>query len=291
MGLLLGAIGVALGPWILPTSRAGRARLSRPDGSLMRLCGAWSLLWVSPALVLALFAAWRSGSAAPLESSIAGLVVCTIAMALPPLMLPRLRGQGSEREVTPDPGTPSRFTRVAHLLSALAAVATTSVALLSPNFVLFALRSKSGEAPLVLASIRDAEERYFEAFGQYLEAGPKPSGTPGSLKRQWIAPDSGFRELSVAPEGPVYCVYAVRVGAPLGSPDTTMGYTAEAVCDLDGDGTWQAWGIVKPAPGAKVGIPGPFGFCSVRGAIPRGADQPVLSAIGRCDPASGQSVF
>jgi hypothetical protein len=88
-----------------------------------------------------------------------------------------------------------------------------------------------------------------------------------------------------------YCRYAVSVENSAGA---SSGYTIEAICDIDGDGEQMAFGWLKPAPGSRVGIPGPFGYCTVRGVLAkRGArgDERRLDQFGPCDATSSVSRF
>ena len=105
--------------------------------------------------------------------------------------------------------------------------------------------------------------------------------------------DSGFYRLGwpADPHATLYCRYAVTVKNSTGDADA---YTIEAICDLDGDGEQMAFGWVKPAPGERVGVPGAFGYCSVRGVLSgRGASDAgrLLDQHGPCDVTSAMSHF
>ncbi len=163
-----------------------------------------------------------------------------------------------------------------------------------PNFMTFALRAKSGEVRAQIAAIRDAEEQWFAEHGRYLATSPVPPGKPGVNRTPVAMQDleaAGFdrlRWLGNLPTG-LYCSYAVRVDEAEGDA-----FTIEAVCDLDGDGDLMAFGWIKPAPGKVVGVPGYFGYCSVRGVLTRrGATdgRRVLDRFGPCDSSSTVSHF
>lgn len=169
------------------------------------------------------------------------------------------------------------------------------VAIAVPNFMTFGLLAKSGEARVQIEAIRAAEERWYREHGEYLPTTPLPPGSPGVQRTSFDTEAhtlSGFERLGWPVEAgtQLYCRYAVAVG----SGDSADAYTIEAVCDLDGDGEPIAFGWVRPAAGSRIGVPGPFGFCSVRGVLSRrGASdgQRLLDRYGPCDAMSAVSNF
>ena len=156
-----------------------------------------------------------------------------------------------------------------------------------PNFLMFQLRSKTGEAKVNLAAIRTAEEGYFAEFGAYVNAAVPTPGAPaiGATKRVWTGGDKPqFDILGWAPEGEVFFDYGV--GA-LGSQ-----YTIAAVGDLDGNGTTSDYGYVHPVPGAALGGLPPFGPCAATGVYnPATALPNLLNTVGPCAALDGQSEF
>jgi hypothetical protein len=72
-------------------------------------------------------------------------------------------------------------------------------------------------------------------------------------------------------------------------------FFAGAVADIDGNGTNQEWGYVKPTPGnaATVAAPGITQLCVNTGMFNAGnaGAQDLLETVGPCDGASGQSEF
>jgi type IV pilus assembly protein PilA len=154
-----------------------------------------------------------------------------------------------------------------------------------PNFLRFQLKSKSAEGKVNIAAIRTAEESYLAEFGTYVTAAANPAAIPGASKDAFVVtPNLNFDILGWAPEGQVFFQYQV---ASSGSA-----YTVSAAADIDADGTnYQAWGYVKPLPGATTGIAGTGTGHSqcVAGGV--GALQDQLTTVGPCDSTSGQSKF
>jgi type IV pilus assembly protein PilA len=156
-----------------------------------------------------------------------------------------------------------------------------------PNFLMFQLRSKTGEAKTNLAAIRTAEEGYFAEFGTYVDASTAhPVGAAGPQKRNWSGGNLSFQTLGWAPEGEVFFTYAV---ATAGAPALTE-YTADAAGDLDGDGTPSDYGYVHPLPGNLAGQNGSQTTCIGAGVF-GGVAQDLLNSVGPCEQADGQSEF
>jgi type IV pilus assembly protein PilA len=151
-----------------------------------------------------------------------------------------------------------------------------------PNFLMFQLRSKTGEAKTNLAAIRTAEEGYFAEFGQYVAEATPQGGNLTSQKQVWPT-GSGFDTLGWAPEGEVFYAYAVAVSG--------SAYTADAQGDLDADGaSLSDFGYVHPVPGAASGLAGSQGACVAAG-VWDGTAQALLNSVGPCDQLDGQSEF
>ena len=151
--------------------------------------------------------------------------------------------------------------------------ALTLVAL--PRFMVYQLRSKTGEVKVNLAAIRVSEESYYSGFERYLSAAPEPTTLPGMESVAFDGQGSDFAKLGYGIEGNVYFSYGVAI-----SPSGT-GYTIDAAADIDGDGIAQFWGYTKLDSGGAL-VPGMVG-CNAAALDPL-----VLSA---CDPNSGRSVF
>ncbi len=168
---------------------------------------------------------------------------------------------------------------VVAIIGILAAVAI-------PNFALFQLRSKTGEAKVNLAAIRTAEEGYFAEFGSYVDAVTHGNTALATTKQPWAGGNAGYQQLGWAPEGDVYFQYTVE--APIG-----IEWAASAVGDLDGDGVnLSAFGYIHPIPGnLNVGTAPPN--CNAIGvynpAAPAAFD--LLNTVGPCEQFSGQSWF
>jgi type IV pilus assembly protein PilA len=151
-----------------------------------------------------------------------------------------------------------------------------------PNFLRFQLKSKSSEGKVNIAAIRTAEESYLAEFGSYVAAAATPAAVPGTSKTAWPTTAAGtaeFDTLGWSPEGQVFFGYEVAASG--------SAYTITASADIDGDGTDQVWGYVKPATGTQVGVnPASYGVCDSTG-IAGGR----LTTVGPCDTTHGQSVF
>ena len=129
---------------------------------------------------------------------------------------------------------------------------------------------------------------------------------PGTQKANWPNPTVGcplcFDTVGWAPEGEVYFQYdtVAAIGAGATAPNY---YTASAVADIDGDGTFQIWGYVKPDPATVVPGPGTGvasgqnggaagAPCAITGVYnPQTTAADLLETVGPCDNTSGQSVF
>ncbi len=71
-----------------------------------------------------------------------------------------------------------------------------------------------------------------------------------------------------------------------------LAYTIEARSDIDGDGTYNSWGYVKPIPGTSAGVVGPLGLCPVTGVFdPSNRAPNRLNLIGPCNLGSGVSAY
>ena len=155
-----------------------------------------------------------------------------------------------------------------------------------PNFLMFQLRSKTGEAKTNLAGIRTAEEGYFAEFGSYVpSAAVTPA--PGPQKNPWPAPGAalGFDTLGWGPEGQVFFQYIIATNAAVGATD----YSGGATGDLDGDGTASTFGYVHPVPGAAAAT---VATCPATGVYnPATLANDLLNTVGACNPQSGQSWF
>ena len=157
-----------------------------------------------------------------------------------------------------------------------------------PNFLMFQLRSKTGESKTNLAAIRTAEEGLFAEFGAYQAATVSPTTIPGSTKLIWPVGGS-FDQVGWAPEGSVYFQYAVAVGG-----GNNLGYTIDAAGDLDGDTTTSDFGYVHPSPSDGVAPVSTGGNCAATGvwdptiAVPAAS---LMNAVGPCGPNDGRSEF
>jgi type IV pilus assembly protein PilA len=160
-----------------------------------------------------------------------------------------------------------------------------------PNFLMFQLRSKTGEAKTNLAAIRTAEEGYFAEFGTYVDSAGTFGGNNTPQKQVWPTTASGgFMQLGWAPEGDVFFQYAVTSNAaPPATPGTN--YTADAQADLDGDGNQSDFGYVHPIPGGAA-IASFHGACLTTGTWDASRlSATLLNAVGPCDGPDGQSQF
>ena len=212
------------------------------------------------------------------------------ALLLPRLLVPGLRGGAVAQDVADLKIKPVGWGAAIARFGLLFVL----VGIAFPNFLNFGRQPRWHEARLQLAAIRTAELSYFNEFGSYVAAGPHPANPPGRGKQAWrLSPDravEGFDQLGWAPEAGVRCQYAVAVKAGEQPGGRITEFSAEALCDTDGDGETLAWGYIHAAPGSTVGIHGPFGRCPATGVLdPKGRRR--LNTVGPCDAKSGRTVF
>ncbi len=162
-----------------------------------------------------------------------------------------------------------------------------------PSFRGYRGSTVASEPRLVLSAIRTAEEAYFAEFGEYVAFNSVPSGPPGGATPvNQIEYPEGAKTIGWSFEQVplVWCRYSVAVGSPTESGQA-QAFTAEAICDIDGDGVLMAWGYVRPDRGSGEAIPGPFGRCPAEGAIDPSTGQHRAAVVGPCDEKSGSEVF
>ena len=152
-----------------------------------------------------------------------------------------------------------------------------------PNFLRFQLKSKSSEGKVNIAAIRTAEESYLAEFGGTSVAGTVSPATAPTTAKVTFVDAGGFNTLGWSPEGQVFFQYGVAW-----TSGTPSAYTISATADIDGDGTSQSWGYVKPVAGTTAGVVGVHTSCIAAGV---GASQNQLNTVGPCTATSGQSVF
>ncbi len=168
-----------------------------------------------------------------------------------------------------------------------------------PNFLKFQLRSKAGEGKLNLAAIRTAQEAYFAEVGTFQAWGLTPAVPPNSQKSAWgtclnsppVAADPGYCFIGWEPEGDVYFNYIVATNAP---PPSNQ-FFAVGESDIDGDGTFNIWGLQKPDLKNQFTI-GATQNCNVvlnrQLTQTTGGPVPMRHQVGPCDNANyGLEVF
>lgn len=230
--------------------------------------------------------AWRGGGVAPLSSVGAVAIMATCGALM-------LFGAG---KLIRGPQKPASSTGGRRWLG-LAACSGTLLLLLAialPNFLRFGgHRSPHREPKVLLKSIVAAEEGYFAEFGEYIPFDSVPSGVPGAVPVEPLAYPPGATTIgwSLDTDQAVYCRYAVAVGSFDATGERAQAFTAEAICDIDGDGASMAWGYVRPDRESGEAIPGPFGRCSAEGACDPSTGQHRAAVVGPCDEKSGSVVF
>jgi type IV pilus assembly protein PilA len=153
-----------------------------------------------------------------------------------------------------------------------------------PNFLMFQLRSKTGEAKTNLAGIRTAEEGYFAEFGTYVGAAALP-GVPTSQKQLWPVPAVGFDTVGWGPEGQVFFEYQILVP---GAPATQ--WSAGARGNLDGNAVFSNFAYIHPLPGVLAGLA--VLTCPAGGTYNAAAAlNNQLNTVGPCGATDGQSAF
>ncbi len=170
-----------------------------------------------------------------------------------------------------------------------------------PNFLKFQLRAKSGEGKLNLSGIRTAQESYFAETGTFMNwvSNPNAAGTRFQQKQQWgvvcaVPPvpgvDPGFCFVGWEPEGDVYFNYQVNTDGPAG-PNLIPSnqFFAAAESDIDGDGTPNYWGLMKPDIADTLTVAAPYGCTNV---VNKQTGVAMRHQVGPCDnPDYGINVF
>ncbi len=182
---------------------------------------------------------------------------------------------------------------VVAILGILAAIAI-------PNFTRFQMRAKASEGKINLAALRTAEESYFAEYSTYQDAVSSPEAADTfsvpTRKRDWV-PDPGFDTLGWEPEGDVFYNYEVVTDNPGGG---SIEFIAVGQSDIDGDGGFNLWGYVKPAPGASVLASAATNFSAGSGAgtcdatgmfNPTSGAKDLIETTAACAIEMGQTVF
>jgi len=175
-----------------------------------------------------------------------------------------------------------------------------------PNFVRFQLRAKAGEAKLALVTIYKAENSYFSEFGSYIDMDAEPSTTggdpSGSIKRSWapcvppITMDSpGHCIMGFFPEGPTYYDYGVASNGPgnnsLAPGSVATEFWADALADIDADGTPNLWGIRIPEQNA-AGMNGTAqGLNGCDAVLDEFGNDTLFGSVGACAVGHGVTIF
>lgn len=119
----------------------------------------------------------------------------------------------------------------------------TSVAI--PSFRSMQARTKRAEATTVLSGIANAELGYDATSDGFVAADINPTASLGKVAHPWETSPAGWRELGFSPTGPVRCAYQVDLVS-------TVGFLAQAWCDVDADGNvalLQYYSPVGTTPG------------------------------------------
>ena len=152
-----------------------------------------------------------------------------------------------------------------------------------PNFLRFQLRARSSEGKTNIGALRTAQESFRAEFGSYRSANAVPTGTVSATKQVFSDTDDskgGYTATGWEPEGRVFFSYAMAANA------AGTNYTVDAVADIDGDGTVQLWGYLKPSP-EDVYVDGAWGCTQANDAVPI----LVATTVGPCSEGSGAALF
>jgi type IV pilus assembly protein PilA len=137
---------------------------------------------------------------------------------------------------------------VVAIISILAAIAI-------PNFILYQLKAKTGEAKANMAAIRTCQETWAAENDVYIVCGPTPAANVSSVKMVWTT-NTHFSSIGFEPAGDVYYSYGVNnapvntvaaqaiVTAADGTTVARPGLTniwLNAMSDLDGDGLYAGF--------------------------------------------------
>jgi type IV pilus assembly protein PilA len=112
-----------------------------------------------------------------------------------------------------------------------------------PNFMKFRMKARTAEAKSNLAAIRNLEIAYYAEKSVYVsgQTWTPLHGAVRSVKQPWD-PNTRFSILGYAPEGEVFFEYQIEPTAS----DYDPSFTARARSDLDDDGLWSIYYLVRP---------------------------------------------
>jgi type IV pilus assembly protein PilA len=176
------------------------------------------------------------------------LAVCaaiTLGVAMYFRALWRFLRSTREADDSPEQAWERRKTRRQLLVHTAIGVSLTLLivgAIAIPNFMNFGVKAKSSEAKSNLGAIRSIEVAYFAEWNVYVgNQPPTPPPHPNDPRRwRYWNVNTRFSILGFAPEGGVYCAYALE------GPDFPKdGFVARAECDYDGDGKLSVWTITN----------------------------------------------
>jgi type IV pilus assembly protein PilA len=179
-----------------------------------------------------------------------------------------------------------------------------------PNFIRFQLRSKASEGKLNLSAIKTSEAGYFGEFGTYIDmlaVEPQSTGLdpvpPGSTRRRWSAcpatitmASPGHCIMGFFPEGPTYYDYGVATDGPgnlaLVPGSVATEFWADALSDIDADGTNNRWGLRVPQQGlvaAMATVAAGVNGCTA--VLDEFGNNQLYGSIGPCAVGHGQTIF
>jgi uncharacterized RDD family membrane protein YckC len=113
-----------------------------------------------------------------------------------------------------------------------------------PNFLRYQLRSKQGEAKVLVTTLYKAEMAHERRTRRFVPLELPANGTPGSAKMVWSADDLvAANAIDWLVEGGTYFTYRVAVET---TEDGREAFTICAESDIDGDGKYAAFVLWQP---------------------------------------------
>ena len=105
-------------------------------------------------------------------------------------------------------------------------------------------QAKRTEIARNLSSIKEALDTHNAEHGEYIEAAPHPTGTPGPGTRPWADGNEGFETIGWRPEGDARGTYSVSI-RQVNSDDSQGDFVITGTCDMDGDGVFATYTATK----------------------------------------------
>ena len=115
-----------------------------------------------------------------------------------------------------------------YLLAAVLLAIGILASLAGPGYQHFLMRNRAVEARTVLEAIAHAQLAYYRDHGEFVACAPSPEEVPRGVRGRFRSGATGWRQLGMSIDGPVWYQYAVTLQGD--------SFEAVAIGDLDADG-------------------------------------------------------